>query len=199
MQHHDMPPRRPAPPPPPVTPSRRDRAADGLHAIAESIDRFVELAAAALRADIDSEPYPDVQQFVDAWLARPDCTTCGGTGKAKPPPAPLGDVIKCQRCGKQSRSLSRGCSNCGLGRPEPQPRTWGPGDPEPPAGVDILHDPLALAHGTEPYLVRIGHRWAWCRTPHSMAHGEPDTWATVVLAADGPLHDITARFREASS
>ncbi|GAA1030760.1 MULTISPECIES: hypothetical protein [Amycolatopsis] len=27
----------------------------------------------------------------------------------------LGDVIKCQQCGKQSRSISRGCSNCGLG------------------------------------------------------------------------------------
>ena len=24
-----------------------------------------------------------------------------------------GDVIKCQNCGKQSRSISRGCSNCG--------------------------------------------------------------------------------------
>lgn len=29
----------------------------------------------------------------------------------------LGDVIKCQKCGKQTRSVSRGCSVCGLGKP----------------------------------------------------------------------------------
>lgn len=28
----------------------------------------------------------------------------------------LGDVIKCQRCGRQTRSISRGCSVCKLGR-----------------------------------------------------------------------------------
>lgn len=29
----------------------------------------------------------------------------------------LGDVIKCSRCGQQTRSISRGCSACGLGKP----------------------------------------------------------------------------------
>lgn len=28
-----------------------------------------------------------------------------------------GDVIRCQNCGSQSRSISRGCSQCGHGRP----------------------------------------------------------------------------------
>lgn len=30
----------------------------------------------------------------------------------------LGDVIKCQRCGQQSRSISRGCSACGWRVPQ---------------------------------------------------------------------------------
>lgn len=34
-----------------------------------------------------------------------------------------GDVIKCQNCGKQSRSISRGCSWCGYGRPETEETT----------------------------------------------------------------------------
>jgi hypothetical protein len=29
----------------------------------------------------------------------------------------LGDVIKCQQCGRQTRSISRGCSACGHGLP----------------------------------------------------------------------------------
>jgi len=30
--------------------------------------------------------------------------------------ADIGDVIRCQNCGSQTRSISRDCSNCGHGR-----------------------------------------------------------------------------------
>lgn len=41
-----------------------------------------------------------------------DCGHCKGAGRPV-----LGDVAKCPRCGGQSRSYSRGCSQCGHGRP----------------------------------------------------------------------------------
>lgn len=53
--------------------------------------------------------------FERGWR-KPD----SGSVPATPPGdvfAQLGDVIKCQRCGMQSRSISRGYSNCGLGVP----------------------------------------------------------------------------------
>ena len=42
--------------------------------------------------------------------------------------AGIGDVIKCQRCGRQTRSISRGCSVCGLTSPNTTKETERPAD-----------------------------------------------------------------------
>ena len=66
---------------------------------------------------------------------------------------PLGDVIKCQQCGRQTRSISRGCSVCGLGKSAPAPHE------EPPPDFvadlrDIIHDrTLALLDDEQDALV----------------------------------------------
>jgi hypothetical protein len=73
------------------------------------------------------------------------------------PSAPIGDVIKCQGCGRQSRSISHGCSVCGLGMPTARPL--------PPLPLFAAPDPVALpglpAVVVRESALRDGHRYVW--------------------------------------
>ncbi|WP_168214211.1 hypothetical protein, partial [Prauserella flavalba] len=108
--------------------------ADRLGQVVDKLDELGQLFAAKV-ADIDSEPYPDVQQ-----------------------PAPG--------------------------------RTWGPGDDEPPAQVHVLYDPDSKTNHA--WLYRTVTGWAWGEDSGPLGQAGP--WASMVLAADAPLRDVTTRF-----
>jgi hypothetical protein len=72
-----------------------------VHATLAGVDKLAELFA-TWRTDVESETIgPDVEHMVEEWFARPECTTCGGTGKQdttpepdsgdEPEPCPAGD------------------------------------------------------------------------------------------------------------
>jgi hypothetical protein len=78
-----------------------------------------------------------------------------------------------------------------------RPRVWRRGDPEPPAGIDVLRDPSiepAEAHLAEAYLCRLDNgRWEWLNDPSDRTGVRVSaTWEDAMKEADGPMIEVPA-------
>lgn len=88
-------------------------------------DVRAKLAHAAATALQFLHEHYDMSREAGAWgdvLAlpcspEPDPPDVPGSESRSDTHAAIGDVIKCQECGRQSRSISKGCSICGYGAP----------------------------------------------------------------------------------
>lgn len=72
-----------------------------------------------------------------------------------------------------------------------EPRVWRKGDDEPPAGVDILWDPISEG---EAYLCRLDDgTWEWFDNPEDrtgVRYAAP--WNVAMQDSDGPLSEVPA-------
>ena len=78
-------------------------------------------------------------------------------------------------------------------RPSDPPPVWTAGSPEPPAGVDVLHE--LNSDAAEQYLCRLDDGdWEWFADPNDRSDGTTArSWEGAACLAEGPLYDVTTR------
>ncbi|MBK1785113.1 hypothetical protein [Prauserella cavernicola] len=139
--------------------------ADRLGQLVDRLDELGRLFAAKV-ADIDSAPYPEVQQPGKCAAQKPSGSFVCSRWRGH-----LGDHVAYTEH-EEAASWSR---------------TWNPGDDEPPADVRVLYDEDSKTSWA--WLYRTTTGWAWGN--EAEPGGQAQRWTDAAGHAEAPLRDVT--------